>query len=233
SKTNDLYVPANAEFILEGYVDVNEELREEGPFANHTGYYSSKDAYPVFHITCITHKKNAVYPTTIVGKPPMENCYLGKASQRIFLPLLKLQLPEIVEINSPIEGIFNNCVIVSIKKSYPGHAKKVMHAIWDMRQMMYTKMIIIVDEKISPKDLSTVAWKVFNNIDAKRDVVIVEGPLDALDNASNMNRYGHKMGIDATKKGPTEGHTRKWSNDVEMKDDIKALVNERWKAYGF
>ncbi|MTI46263.1 MAG: menaquinone biosynthesis decarboxylase [Firmicutes bacterium] len=233
SRTNDIYVPANAEFILEGYVDVNEELREEGPFGNHTGYYSCKDLYPVFHITCITHKKNAVYPTTIVGKPPMENCYLGKASQRIFLPLLKIQLPEIVDINSPIEGIFNNCLIVAIRKSYPEHAKKVMDAIWGMRNMMYTKMIIVVDESISPHDLSTVAWKVFNNIDAKRDIVIVEGPLDALDNASNMTKYGHKMGIDATKKWYDEGHARKWSNDVKMTEDVKRLVDRRWKEYGF
>ncbi len=233
SITNDIYVPSNSEFILEGYVDVNEELRQEGPFGNHTGYYSPKDFYPVFHLTCITHKKNAVYPTTIVGKPPMENCYLGKATERILLPLLKLQLPEIVDINSPIEGVFNNCIIVSIRKSCPGHAKKVMHAMWGMRQMMYTKMIIVVDENISPQDLSTVAWKVFNNINAKRDVVIVEGPLDALDNASNLPRYGHKMGIDATKKWPEEGHERPWPNDVKMTDDIKELVNRRWEEYGF
>lgn len=233
SKTNDIYVPANAEFILEGYVDVNEELREEGPFGDHTGYYSLKDFYPVFHLTCITHKKNAVYPTTVVGKPPMEDCYLGKATERIFLPLLKLQLPEIIDMNFPLEGVFHNCVIVSIKKRYPGHAKKVMHAMWGMGQMMYTKMIIVVDENINPQDLSTVAWKVFNNIDAERDVVIVEGPLDALDHASNLPHYGHKMGIDATKKWPTEGHTREWPNDIEMTEDIKEMVNRRWEEYGF
>jgi 4-hydroxy-3-polyprenylbenzoate decarboxylase len=232
-KTNDIYVPANAEFILEGYVDVNEELREEGPFGDHTGYYSLKDMYPVFHLTAITHKKNPVYPTTIVGKPPMEDCYLGKATERIFLPLLKLQLPEIIDMNFPLEGVFHNCVIVSIKKRYPGHAKKVMHALWGMGQMMYTKMIIIVDENVSPQDLSTVAWKVFNNIDAKRDVVIVEGPLDALDHASNLPHYGHKMGIDATKKWTSEGHTREWPNDIEMTEDIKELVSRRWKEYGF
>lgn len=233
SITNDIYVPANAEFILEGYVDVNEVLREEGPFGNHTGYYSMKDLYPVFHLTCITHKKNAIYPTTIVGKPPMENCYLGKATQRIFLPLLKLKIPEILDINSPLEGVFNNCVVVSIKKLYPGHAKKVIHDLWDMKQMMYTKMIIVVDESINPQDLSTVVWKVFNNIDAKRDIVIVEGPLDALDNASDFPRYGHKMGIDATKKWPSEGHMREWPNDIVMIDDIKNLVNKRWEEYGF
>lgn len=233
SKTNDIYVPANAEFILEGYVDVNEELRIEGPFGDHTGYYSLSDKYPVFHVTCITHKKNPIYPTTIVGKPPMEDCYLGKATERIFLPLLKLQLPEIIDMNFPLEGVFHNCVIVSIKKRYPGHAKKVMHALWGMGQMMYTKMIIVVDENISPQDLSTVAWKVFNNIDAKRDVVIVEGPLDALDHASNLPHYGHKMGIDATKKWPSEGHTREWPNDIEMTEEIKDMVSRRWAEYGF
>lgn len=232
-KTNDIYVPANAEFILEGYVDVNEELREEGPFGDHTGYYSLKGMYPVFHITCITHRKNPVYATTIVGKPPMEDCYLGKATERIFLPLLKIQLPEIIDINFPLEGVFHNCVIVSIRKRYPGHAKKVMHALWGMGQMMYTKMIIVVDENVNAQDLSTVAWKVFNNIDAKRDVVIVEGPLDALDHASNLPHYGHKMGIDATKKWPSEGHTREWPNDIEMTNEIKEMVNRRWKEYGF
>lgn len=231
-KTNDLYVPANAEFILEGYVDVD-EMREEGPFGDHTGYYSLKDMYPVFHITCITRKKNPIYPATVVGKPPMEDCYLGKATERIFLPLLKIMCPEIVDINFPLEGVFHNCVIVSIKKRYPGHAKKVMHSLWGMGQMMYTKMIVVVDENINPHDLSTVAWKVFNNIDAARDVVIVEGPLDALDHASPLAHYGHKMGIDATKKWTSEGHLREWPEDIEMTQDIKSLVDRRWKEYGF
>lgn len=231
-KTNDIFVPANAEFILEGYVDVD-ELREEGPFGDHTGYYSLKDMYPVFHIECITRKKNPVYPATVVGKPPMEDCYLGKATERIFLPLLKIMCPEIVDINFPLEGVFHNCVIVSIKKRYPGHAKKVMHSLWGMGQMMYTKMIIIVDENINPHDLSTVAWKVFNNIDAARDVVIVEGPLDALDHASPLSHYGHKMGIDATKKWTSEGHLREWPDDIEMTQEIKSLVNRRWREYGF
>lgn len=231
-KTNDIYVPANAEFILEGYVNID-ELKMEGPFGDHTGYYSLKDLYPVFHVTCITRRKNPVYPATVVGKPPMEDCYLGKATERIFLPLIKLQLPEIVDMNFPLEGVFHNCVIVSIKKRYPGHAKKVMHALWGMGQMMYTKMIIIVDEHINPHDLSTVAWKVFNNIDAARDVVIVDGPLDALDHASPLPHYGHKMGIDATKKWPSEGHTREWPDDIEMTPEIRDLVSRRWREYGF
>ncbi|WP_461204971.1 menaquinone biosynthesis decarboxylase [Clostridium sp. DL1XJH146] len=229
--TNDIYVPANAEFILEGYVDLDEK-RLEGPFGDHTGYYSLEDMYPVFHIEKITRKKNPVYPTTIVGKPPMEDCYLGKATERIFLPLLKIQVPEIVDMNFPLEGVFHNCVIVSIKKAFPKHAHKVMSALWGMGQMMYTKMIIVVDEGIDPHDISTVAWKVFNNIDAKRDVVISQGPLDALDHASDTALYGHRMGIDATKKWPSEGHTRPWPDDIEMNEEIKKLVDKRWNEYG-
>ena len=232
SITNDIYVPADAEFVIEGYVDVNEELRLEGPFGDHTGYYSLADYYPVFHVTCITHKKKAIYPATIVGKPPMEDCYMGKATERIFLPLLKMQYPDIIDINFPLEGVFHNCVIVSIKKRYPGHAKKIMNSLWGIGQMMYTKMIIVVDENVSPQDISTVAWKVFNNIDAKRDVVISEGPLDALDHASDLPHYGYRMGIDATKKWRSEGHAREWPDDIEMNDEVKELVTRRWKEYG-
>jgi len=230
--TSDLYVPANAEFVLEGYVDID-EMKKEGPFGDHTGYYSLSDMYPVFHVDKITRKKNPVYPATIVGKPPMEDCYLGKATERIFLPLLKLYVPEIIDINFPLEGVFHNCVIVSIDKKFPGHAKKVMNALWGMGQMMYTKMIIIVDKDISPQDISTVAWKVFNNIDPKRDILITDGPLDALDHSSNTPLYGNKMGIDATKKWPQEGHTREWPNDIEMSDEIKEKVSKRWSEYGF
>ncbi|MBI6875209.1 menaquinone biosynthesis decarboxylase [Clostridium aciditolerans] len=229
--TNDIYVPANAEFVLEGYVDLD-EMRLEGPFGDHTGYYSLADMYPVFHIEKITRRKNPVYPTTIVGKPPMEDCYIGKATERIFLPLIKIQCPEIIDMNFPLEGVFHNCVIVSIKKSYPKHAHKIMSALWGMGQMMYTKMVIVVDENVNPHDISTVAWKVFNNIDAKRDLVISEGPLDALDHASNTAFYGHRLGIDATKKWESEGHTRPWPDDIEMTEEIKALVDSRWHKYG-
>lgn len=229
--TNDIEVPAHAEFVLEGYVDLN-ELRVEGPFGDHTGYYSLKDKYPVFHVTCITHKKNPIYPATVVGKPPMEDCYIAKATERIFLPVLQMQNPEIVDINMPLEGVFHNCVIISIKKSYPGHAKKIMNTVWGMGQMMFTKMVIVVDHNVNPHDLSTVAWKVFNNIDAKRDVLIVDGPLDALDHSSPLPHYGHKMGIDATKKWPEEGHNREWPEDVEMSKEIKELVDKKWKEYG-
>jgi 4-hydroxy-3-polyprenylbenzoate decarboxylase len=183
-------------------------------------------------VKCITHRKDAIYPTTIVGKPPMEDCYLGKATERIFLPLIKMQYPEIVNYNFPLEGVFHNCVIVSIKKRFPGHAEKIMNSLWGIGQMMYTKMIIVLDENINPHDLSTVAWKVFNNIDAKRDLVISEGPLDALDHASNMPHLGYRLGVDATKKWSSEGHTREWPDDIEMTTEMKEFVSRRWKEYG-
>lgn len=232
SITNDIYVPADAEFVIEGYVDVNEGLRREGPFGDHTGFYSLADDYPVFHVICLTHKKNPVYPATIVGKPPMEDFYMGKATERIFLPLIKMMNPEIADINFPMEGVFHGCVIVSIKKKFPGHAKKVMNALWGMGQMMYTKMIIVVDENVDPQDVSKVAWKVFNNIDVKRDLVISEGPLDALDHSSDLPFYGGRLGIDATVKWPSEGHTREWPSDVEMSEEMKRYVDKRWSEYG-
>ncbi len=230
--TNDIYVPANSEFVLEGYVDT-EELRVEGPFGDHTGYYSEKDVYPVFHVEKITRKKNPVYMATIVGKPPMEDCYIGKATERMFLPLVKMIAPEIVDMNFPLEGVFHNCVIVSIKKKFPAHAKKIMNTLWGSGQMMYTKMIIVVDENVDPHDVSTVAWKVFNNIDAKRDVVISDGPLDALDHASPMRFIGNRMGIDATKKWKSEGYDREWPDDIEMCGKVKKKVSARWQEYGF
>lgn len=234
SVTNDIYVPANSEFVLEGYVNVDkEELRLEGPFGDHTGYYSEADMYPVFHITKITRKQNPVYMATIVGKPPMEDCFMGKATERIFLPVLKMIAPEILDINFPLEGVFHNCVIVSIKKKYPLHAKKVMNSIWGMGQMMYTKMIIVVDENVNPHDISTVAWKVFNNIDAARDLVISEGPLDALDHSSSTRFFGNRLGVDATKKWQSEGYARDWPDDIEMSDEVKRLVRARWQEYGF
>jgi len=231
-KTVDLEVPARAEFVLEGYVDPAEK-RLEGPFGDHTGYYSLADDYPVFHVTCITRKTNPVYPATIVGRPPMEDCFLGKATERIFLPFLKLLLPEIIDLNLPLEGVFHNCAVVSIRKRYPGQAKKVMHALWGLNQMMFTKLIIVVDEQVDVQDMSMVWWKVFNNIDARRDVVMVEGPLDALDHASPLAHLGTKMGIDATKKWPSEGHTREWPDDLLMKREIIDQVSRRWREYGF
>lgn len=230
-ETVDLEVPAQSEIILEGYVLMN-ELRWEGPFGDHTGYYSLADDYPVFHITCITHRKDPIYPATIVGKPPMEDCYLAKATERIFLPFLKAQIPEIVDINLPLEGVFHNCAVVSIKKTYPQAAKKVMHAIWGMGQMMFTKMIIVVDSHVNVQDMKEVWWRVYNNIDAKRDIVMVEGPLDALDHSSPMPHWGTKVGIDATKAWPQEGHNREWPDEIVMSEDIKALVDKKWKDLG-
>ncbi len=233
SITNGIHVPAQAEFVLEGYVDVNEPLRKEGPFGDHTGYYSLIDEYPIFHITCITHRKAAVYPTTIVGQPPMEDCYLAKATERIFLPLLQMMIPEVIDFSFPLEGVFHNCVIVSIKKKYPYHAHKVMNSFWGTGQMMYTKMIIVVDEEVSPHDYSKVAWKVFNNIDARRDLVFNDGPLDALDHASDQAFFGTRLGIDATKKWHSEGHQREWPNDITMTPEMQAQVTRRWQEYGF
>lgn len=229
---SDLRVPAHAEFVLEGYVDTDGELRREGPFGDHTGYYSLIDLYPVFHVERITRKRAPVFHATVVGKPPMEDCFMGKATERIFLPLIRMQLPEVVDLNFPIEGVFHNCVIVSIRKRFPGQARKVMHAIWGMGQMMYTKMVVVVDEGVDPQDLSAVAWKVFNNIDAARDLEVVAGPLDALDHASPLPHFGHKLGIDATKKLPSEGHTREWPDDIVMDREIRERVDVRWNEYG-
>jgi 4-hydroxy-3-polyprenylbenzoate decarboxylase len=231
SVTNDIYVPANSEFVLEGYVDLD-ELREEGPFGDHTGYYSERGMYPVFHVTTVTRKRSPVYMATVVGQPPMEDCYMGKATERIFLPLLKMVNPEIIDIEFPLEGVFHNCVIVSINKQYPGHAKKVMNALWGSGQMMYTKAIVIVDKNVNPHDLSKVAWKVFNNIDAKRDIVISEGPLDALDHSSPMRLLGHRVGIDATKKWASEGYDREWPDDIKMAKAVKERVTARWDEFG-
>lgn len=230
-ETVDIEVPARAEIILEGYVDP-EETRLEGPFGDHTGYYSLADQYPVFHLTCITRRKDPVYPATIVGRPPMEDAFIGKATERIFLPLMKLQLPEVVDMNMPPEGVFHNCVIVSIKKRYPGQAKKVMSALWGLGLMMLAKLIVIVDEDVDVQNVSEVMWRVFNNIDARRDVMLVEGPLDALDHSSPLPHLGTKMGIDATRKWPSEGHLREWPADIEMSGDIKKLVDGKWEEYG-
>ena len=230
-KTVDLEVPATAEIILEGYVKVDEK-RVEGPFGDHTGYYSLADNYPVFHITCITHRKNPIYFATVVGKPPMEDCYLAKASERIFLPLLQQMIPEVVDINMPLEGVFHDCVIVSIKKTYPMQARKVMHAFWGMGQMMNVKMIIVVDAHVNVQDLSEVWWRVYNNIDAKHDLEIVEGPLDVLDHSSPMAKWGAKLGIDATKTWASEGHTREWPDEIEMTAEIKKTVDEKWERLG-
>jgi 4-hydroxy-3-polyprenylbenzoate decarboxylase len=230
-KTVDIKVPAHAEIVLEGYVDTN-ELRPEGPFGDHTGHYTPVEPYPVMHITAITHRRNPIYATTIVGKPPMEDAYLGKATERFFLHLLRLVLPEIVDINMPIEGGFHNVVIVSIRKRYPGQAKKVMAGIWGMMLMMLSKFIIVVDENVNVQNLREVLFRVGNNVDPKRDTLLVDGPVDALDHSSPYEKYGWKMGLDATAKFPEEGHPRPWPEDIEMSPEMKELVSKRWAEYG-
>jgi len=230
--TSDIEVPANSELVIEGYLDPG-ETRIEGPFGDHTGFYSAADHYPVFHVTCITHKKDLVYPATIVGKPPMEDCYMGKATERIFLPLMKLDFPEIIDINLPMEGVFHNACLISIKKSYPGQAKKIIHGLWGKGQMMFAKLLIIVDDDVDVQNISYTAWRVLNNVDWKRDVVIAEGPLDDLDHAANFPRYGSKMGIDATRKTREEGMMREWPQELFMSEDIRSRVDARWKQYGF
>ena len=230
-KTVDVEVPAGAEIVLEGYVRTD-EMRREGPFGDHTGYYSLADDYPVFHVTCITHRKDPIYAATIVGKPPMEDCYLAKATERIFLPLLQQMVPEIIDINMPLEGVFHDCCVVSIDKRYPMQARKVMHALWGMGQMMNVKMIIVVDKHVNVQDMKEVWWRVFNNIDAKHDLEIVEGPLDVLDHSSPMAKWGAKLGIDATKTWPEEGHTREWPDEIAMSDDVKAKVDAIWSRLG-
>ncbi|MCX7678615.1 MAG: menaquinone biosynthesis decarboxylase [Spirochaetes bacterium] len=232
AKTVDLYVPAESDFIIEGYIDPNEK-RIEGPFGDHTGFYSPADEYPVFHVTCITGRKNAVYPSTIVGKPPMEDCYMAKATERIFLPFIKLLVNEIVDIELPIEGVFHNCALVSIDKRFPGQAKKVIHALWGLGQMSSTKFIAVFDKDVNLRDYSSVVWKLLNNVDPRRDLLISEGPLDALDHSAPYANFGGKMGIDATRKTKEEGMGREWPDEIEMSDDIKDFVTQRWKEYGF
>jgi len=229
AETVDLEVPAHAEYILEGYVQLD-ELRTEGPFGDHTGFYTMQDDYPVFHVTCITHRKNPVYAATIVGKPPMEDAWMGKAVERIFLPLMQLTLPEIVDVNLPPEGVFHNLMIVSIKKSYAGHARKIMNGIWAMGQAMFTKCVIVVDEDCDVQDLAEVTLRVTNNIDPERDIQFTLGPVDSLDHASRLPNYGSKMGIDATRKWSAEGFTRPWPAMLTMDADVKARVDAIWRS---
>lgn len=230
-KTIDQEVPADAEIVLEGYVDPYER-RREGPFGDHTGYYSPAEDYPVFHITCITHRRDPIYPATVVGKPPMEDCFLAKATERIFLPLLRAQLPEIVDINLPIEGVFHNLAFVSIRKRYPMQARRVMHALWGLGQMMFTKIIVILDEDVNVQDTSEVLWRIGSNVDPKRDIVFSEGPVDALDHAAPQSLWGSKMGIDATKKLPEEGHPRQWPDEISMDPAVKERIDAIWGELG-
>jgi 4-hydroxy-3-polyprenylbenzoate decarboxylase len=230
--TVDIEVPANSDIVIEGYVDPAEPLRREGPFGDHTGFYSLADDYPVFHVTCVTHKKNPIYPTTIVGRPPMEDAFLGKATERLFLPLLRVTLPEIVDMNLPVHGVFHNLAIISIKKDYPAHARKVMHALWGLGQMMFTKTLIVVDHDINVHNLSEVTWVVGNNIDPKRDTLFVEGPVDVLDHAAPALAYGSKIGIDATRKWRSEGYEREWPGAIVMDVTTKKHIDSIWEKLG-
>ena len=230
-ETVDLEVPANAEIILEGYVELG-ELRSEGPFGDHTGFYTLTDDYPVFHLTCITHRKDPIYAATIIGKPPMEDAWMGKAVERIFLPAMKMTIPEIVDIHLPVEGVFHNLMLVSIRKSYPGHARKVMSAIWSLGQAMFTKCIVVVDEDCDVQDVGEVVLRVTNNIDPERDIQFTLGPVDSLDHSSRLPNYGSKMGIDATRKWKAEGFERQWPAMIEMDRATKSKVDAIWAKLG-
>ncbi|HEY2860646.1 MAG TPA: UbiD family decarboxylase [Terracidiphilus sp.] len=230
-ETVDLEVPAHAEIVLEGYVELG-ELRSEGPFGDHTGFYTMTDDYPVFHITCITHRKDPIYAATIVGKPPMEDAWMGKAVERIFLPAMKMTIPEIVDVNLPVEGVFHNLMLVSIKKSYPGQARKVMNAIWSLGQAMFTKCIVVVDEDCDVQDVGEVVLRVTNNIDPERDIQFTLGPIDSLDHSSRLPNFGSKMGIDATRKWKAEGFERPWPAMIEMDGETKARVDALWEKLG-
>jgi 4-hydroxy-3-polyprenylbenzoate decarboxylase len=230
-ETVDLEVPAASEIVLEGHVNLD-ELRTEGPFGDHTGFYSLEDLYPVFHVSCVTHRKNPIYSTTIVGKPPMEDGWMGKAVERIFLPLMRLTIPELVDINLPLEGVFHNLMLVSIRKSYPGQARKVMNAIWSLGQAMFTKCVVVVDEDVNVQDLGEVTLKVLNHIDPERDIQFTLGPVDSLDHSSRLPNYGSKMGIDATRKWASEGFARPWPDEIVMDAKTRALVDRKWKELG-
>lgn len=231
--TVDLDVPADADFIIEGWVD-NEDLRVEGPFGDHTGVYSAADLFPTLHVSAISHRPDAIFAATVVGKPPMEDAWLGKATERIFLPLLQMVVPEIVDYNLPVEGGFHNLAIVAIKKSYPGQAKKVMNALWGLgHMMMLTRMLVVVDDDVDVHDVRGVVWFALNNIDAARDLVVMPGPVDDLDHAGSYDlALGHKVGIDATRKRADEGYHRDWPPEIRMDEETRARVTARWAEYG-
>src|SRR5579864_887846 len=229
--TVDLEVPATAEIVLEGYVETG-ELVEEGPFGDHTGYYTAPEPFPVFHVTALTMRRDAIYPSIVVGKPPQEDAYLGKATERIFLPAIRATVPEIVDYDLPVAGAFHNCAIVAMRKLYPAHARKVMHAIWGLGMLSLTKAVVIVDAGVDVHDYEQVFFYVGANVDPARDVVLVDGPTDHLDHASTRQFVSGKLGIDATAKGPDEG-AREWPPEIEMTGEVRELVMRRWPEYGF
>jgi 4-hydroxy-3-polyprenylbenzoate decarboxylase len=230
-KTVGLEVPAQSEIVLEGVVDP-EDMRPEGPFGDHTGVYTPVELFPAFHVQCITMRKNPVYLTTIVGKPPMEDYYMGKAIERTFLPILKKQIPEIEDMDFPMEGTFNNAAIVSIDKTYPYQARKVAHAVWGLGQLSFTKVVIVVDKSVDVHDLRAVALAVFNNIDPKRDLFFVEGPVDTLNHAAPVRDFGSKVGVDATAKLKEEGYTRVWPEEIRMDEATVKKVDAVWEGLG-
>jgi len=229
-ETNDLEVPANADIVIEGYVDPKEPLREEGPFGDHTGYYTLPEPYPVFHVTAITHRKDAVYPATIVGKPPMEDFYMGAASVKLFLPVFKMNFPEIVDIALPAEGVFHNLVFVSIRKTYPMQAYKIMHGLWGMGQMMFTKYIVVVDDDVDVHNTSDVLFRLCANTDPQRDSLFTKGPADVLDHATSEIAMGTKLGMDATRKLRGEGFKRPWPPLIKMDPAVKARMERRFNS---
>jgi 4-hydroxy-3-polyprenylbenzoate decarboxylase len=228
--TVDLEVPAHAEIVLEGYIE-KDELGEEGPFGDHTGYYTAAEPFPVFHITAMTMRRDAIYPSIVVGKPPQEDAWLGKATERIFLPAVRTTLPEIVDYDLPVAGVFHNMAIVSIRKQFPGHAAKVMHAIWGLGMLSLTKCVVVVDEHVDVHDYEQVLFYAGANVDPKRDVIVSEGPLDHLDHAPERQFFGGKLGIDATAKWPEEG-ARPWPTEIDMSEEIRTRVDVRWQEYG-
>ncbi len=229
--TNDIAVPANAEIVLEGWVDPAER-RDEGPFGDHTGFYTPVEPYAVFHVEAITHRRNPIYMATIVGKPPQEDGHMGFAIERMFLPIMKKQFPEIVDMHMPMEGAFHNLMIIAMKKRYPGQARKIMHGIWGLGQAMFTKTIVVIDDHIDPHDLKTVAWYALNNIDPQRDMEFALGPIDVLDHASRAFGFGSHVGIDGTKKLEGEGFTRVWPDEIEMSDEVRRKIDAMWGKLG-
>ncbi len=227
-----LEVPATAEIVLEGWVDP-ENLRREGPFGDHTGFYSLADDYPVFEIECMTMRQDPVYHTTLVGRPPQEDCWMTEGIERLLLPVLRKQFPEILDYRMPFEGVAHNLMYLKIKKAYPGHARKLMNAIWGLGQAMFTKAIVVVDEDCDIHDDSEVAWRVLNNIDPQRDFEFTLGPIEVLDHASRAACYGSKVGIDATRKMKEEGFEREWPGAISMSPEIKDSIQEKWSSFGF
>ena len=231
-KTVDLEVPAEADFVLEGYVDPREELASEGPFGDHTGYYTPVDRFPRFHVTALTHRADAVYPATVVGPPPMEDAWLGKATERLFLPLLRMLFPEVVDMNLPVEGAFHNLVVVSIKKQYPFHAARIAHGLWGSGQMSFSKVICVVDHDVDVQNLGQVAWRLLANLDPKRDFAFVDGPIDQLDHGANQALWGSKVCIDGTGKWREEGYARDWPEPCRVSPEVAARVDAMWPELG-